>query len=55
MIDGILRFPLEVVEDEPGWFSELRRDNGLPARMMQTNVSLSRAGVVRGLPTGSRR
>ncbi len=49
MIDGILRFPLDVVEDERGWFCELRRDSGLPARMVQTNVSFSRAGVVRGL------
>ena len=49
MIDGILRFPLEVVEDERGWFCELRRDSGLPVRMVQTNVSFSRAGVVRGL------
>ena len=49
MIDGILRFPLEVVEDERGWFCEIRRDSGLPARMVQTNVSFSREGVVRGL------
>jgi len=49
VIDGILRLPLDVVEDERGWFCELRRDSGLPARMVQTNVSFSRAGVVRGL------
>ena len=49
MIDGILRLPLEVYEDERGWFCELRRDSGLPAPMVQTNVSFSREGVVRGL------
>ncbi len=49
MIDGILRLPLDVVEDERGWFCELRRDSGLPARMVQTNLSFSRQGVVRGL------
>ncbi|HET7743784.1 MAG TPA: dTDP-4-dehydrorhamnose 3,5-epimerase family protein [Gaiellaceae bacterium] len=49
MIDGILRFPLETYEDERGSFCELRRDSRLPARMAQTNVVFSRAGVVRGL------
>ena len=49
MIDGILRLPLEVYGDERGWFCEIRRDSGLPARMVQTNVSFSREGVVRGL------
>jgi len=49
VIGGILRLPLDVVEDERGWFCELRRDSGLPARMVQTNLSFSREGVVRGL------
>ena len=49
MIEGILRFPLEVYEDERGWFCELRRDSLLPKPMVQTNLSVSRAGVVRGL------
>jgi dTDP-4-dehydrorhamnose 3,5-epimerase len=49
VIDGILRFPLAVYEDERGWFSELRRDSLLPAPMTQTNLSFSKAGVVRGL------
>jgi dTDP-4-dehydrorhamnose 3,5-epimerase len=49
VIDGLLRFPLQVYEDERGWFCELRRDSVLPNPMIQTNVSVSRAGVVRGL------
>ncbi len=49
MIEGLARFPLLVFEDERGWFCELRRDSGLPRPMAQTNVSVSRAGVVRGL------
>lgn len=49
MIDGLIRLPLRRIEDERGWFSELRRDSLLPKRMVQTNVSFSRRGVVRGL------
>jgi dTDP-4-dehydrorhamnose 3,5-epimerase len=49
VIEGVLRIPLSVHEDERGWFCELRRDSELPAAMRQTNVSFSRAGVVRGL------
>ncbi|MFO7572458.1 MAG: dTDP-4-dehydrorhamnose 3,5-epimerase family protein [Gaiellaceae bacterium] len=49
MIDGLLRVPLTVHADERGWFCELRRDSALPAAMPQTNLSFSRAGVVRGL------
>jgi dTDP-4-dehydrorhamnose 3,5-epimerase len=49
VIDGIRRFPLQVYEDERGWFCELRRDSLLPKPMVQTNLSVSRAGVVRGL------
>ncbi len=49
MIEGLERVPLQVYEDERGWFCELRRDSALPARMPQTNVSFSRAGVIRGL------
>lgn len=48
-VPGVLRFPLERYEDERGWFCELRRDTALPRRMAQTNVSFSRAGVIRGL------
>ena len=49
MIDGVIRIPLRRYEDERGWFSELRRDSALPKPMRQTNLSFSRAGVVRGL------
>ena len=49
MIDGLLRIPLRLHEDERGWFCELRRDSTLPKQMPQTNVSFSRAGVIRGL------
>jgi len=49
VIDGLVRIPLSRVEDERGWFCELRRDSALPKPMRQTNVSFSRAGVLRGL------
>jgi dTDP-4-dehydrorhamnose 3,5-epimerase len=49
VIEGLLRIPLARHEDERGWFCELRRDSALPAPMAQTNLSFSRAGVVRGL------
>ena len=49
MIDGLARLPLRLHEDERGWFCELRRDSALPRPMPQTNVSFSRAGVIRGL------
>jgi dTDP-4-dehydrorhamnose 3,5-epimerase len=48
-MEGVLRLPLAVFEDERGWFYELRRDSRLPAPMTQTNLSFSRAGVIRGL------
>jgi dTDP-4-dehydrorhamnose 3,5-epimerase len=49
MIADLIRIPLDVHEDERGWFCQLRRDSDLPQRMMQTNMSFSRAGVIRGL------
>ena len=49
MIDGLLRMPLRRVEDERGWFTELRRESTLPRPTTQTNVSFSRQGVIRGL------
>jgi dTDP-4-dehydrorhamnose 3,5-epimerase len=49
VIDGLVRISLEVYEDERGWFCQLRRDSDLPKPMVQTNLSFSRAGVVRGL------
>jgi dTDP-4-dehydrorhamnose 3,5-epimerase len=48
-VEGVLRIPLRRIEDERGWFCELRRDSTLPRRMVQTNLSFSRAGVIRGL------
>jgi dTDP-4-dehydrorhamnose 3,5-epimerase len=49
VIDGLLRFPLRRFEDERGWLMELRRESALPKQTRQTNVSFSRAGVIRGL------
>jgi dTDP-4-dehydrorhamnose 3,5-epimerase len=45
----ILRFPLRRYEDERGWLMELRRESTLPRPTRQTNLSFSRAGVIRGL------
>ena len=42
-MDGIARIPLRRIEDDRGWFCELRRDSALPKPMRQTNVSFSRA------------
>ena len=49
MIDGVRMIPLERHGDERGWLYELRRDSALPAPTRQTNISFSRAGVIRGL------
>lgn len=49
MIEGLRRIPLRRIEDERGWFCELRRESRLPRPTRQTNVSFSRAGVIRGL------
>ena len=49
MIEGILRIPLRRFEDERGWFVELRRESRLPKQTVQTNLSFSRQGVIRGL------
>ena len=48
-VAGVERIPLRIVEDERGWFCELRRDSGLPKRMTQTNLSFSRPRVIRAL------
>jgi dTDP-4-dehydrorhamnose 3,5-epimerase len=47
--DGIIRVPLQRYEDERGWVMEIRRESRLPKPTRQTNVSFSRAGVIRGL------
>lgn len=49
MIEGIQLFPLERFEDERGWFMQIRQESWLPKRSRQTNLSFSRAGVIRGL------
>ena len=49
MIDGLLRVPLRRFEDPRGWFMELARSSALPRPIAQTNISFSRAGVIRGL------
>jgi dTDP-4-dehydrorhamnose 3,5-epimerase len=49
VIAGLLRLPLEPRDDARGWFVELRRESLLPKRTVQTNVSFSRRGVIRGL------
>jgi dTDP-4-dehydrorhamnose 3,5-epimerase len=48
-LDGIEVIPLRRSEDERGWFVELRRESTLPKTTVQTNVSFSRRGVIRGL------
>jgi len=48
-VEGLLRIPLRRFEDDRGWFVEIRRDSLLPRPTRQTNVSFSRAGVIRGL------
>jgi dTDP-4-dehydrorhamnose 3,5-epimerase len=49
VIEGIQRFPLRRFEDGRGWFVEVRRESTLPKQTVQTNLSFSRAGVIRGL------
>jgi dTDP-4-dehydrorhamnose 3,5-epimerase len=49
MIQGVELLPLGYFEDERGWFLEVRRESRLPERTVQTNVSFSRKGVIRGL------
>jgi dTDP-4-dehydrorhamnose 3,5-epimerase len=48
-LPGLLRYELRRFADERGWFSEIRRESRLPNPTVQTNVSFSRAGVIRGL------
>ena len=49
MVDGVELIPLRKFEDERGWFVELRRESLMPKPTLQTNVSFSRKGVIRGL------
>jgi dTDP-4-dehydrorhamnose 3,5-epimerase len=48
-LPGLLRYEVRRFADERGWFSEIRRESVLPHPTVQTNVSFSRAGVIRGL------
>ena len=48
-LPGLVRIPLRYHADERGWFLEMRRESRLPKRTVQTNVSFSRRGVIRGL------
>jgi dTDP-4-dehydrorhamnose 3,5-epimerase len=49
VITGVEVIPLRRFEDERGWFCELRRDSRLAEHTVQTNLSFSRKGVIRGL------
>ena len=49
MIDGVRELPLRRFEDGRGWFMEVRRESWLERPTVQTNVSFSRQGVIRGL------
>jgi dTDP-4-dehydrorhamnose 3,5-epimerase len=54
MLEGIIRVPVHYRADERGWLLEVRRESLLPKRTVQTNVSFSRRGVIRGLHFHSR-
>lgn len=49
MIEGLELIALEYRRDERGWLLEVRRESRLPNPTLQTNVSFSRKGVIRGL------
>jgi len=49
VIEGLQRIPLRRFEDERGWFVEVHRSSWFEKPMRQTNISFSRAGVIRGL------
>jgi dTDP-4-dehydrorhamnose 3,5-epimerase len=49
VIEGVELIPLIYRRDERGWLLEVRRESALRARTVQTNVSFSRRGVIRGL------
>ena len=49
MIPGLEILPLRPFRDDRGWLMEIRRESLLPNRTVQTNVSFSRQGVIRGL------
>lgn len=49
MIEGLEVIPLTYRADERGWLLEVRRESKLPEQTVQTSVSFSRQGVIRGL------
>jgi dTDP-4-dehydrorhamnose 3,5-epimerase len=49
VIDGVELIPLQYRRDERGWLLEVRRESEMPRQTLQTNVSFSRKGVIRGL------
>ena len=48
-MEGVRRIPLRRFEDERGWFVEIHRSSWFERPLRQTNISFSRAGVIRGL------
>jgi dTDP-4-dehydrorhamnose 3,5-epimerase len=48
-MDGLELIPLRYRSDDRGWFLEIRRESWLGRPTVQTNVSFSRRGVIRGL------
>jgi dTDP-4-dehydrorhamnose 3,5-epimerase len=49
VIEGLELIALEYRRDERGWLLEVRRESRLPNPTLQTNVSFSHKGVIRGL------
>jgi glucose-1-phosphate thymidylyltransferase len=47
--DRMEAVPLQRFDDERGWFVEVARLEGMPRQPLQTNVSFSRQGTIRGL------
>jgi dTDP-4-dehydrorhamnose 3,5-epimerase len=49
VIEGVELIPLRRFDDNRGWFMEIRRESRLPKRTLQTNISFTRKGVIKGL------
>jgi dTDP-4-dehydrorhamnose 3,5-epimerase len=49
VIEGLELIPLDYHRDDRGWLLEVRRESRMPNPTVQTNVSFSRKGVIRGL------
>jgi dTDP-4-dehydrorhamnose 3,5-epimerase len=49
VIEGLELVPLAYRRDERGWLLEVRRESRMRKPTVQTNVSFSRQGVIRGL------